>query len=79
VPLINVPLHRAEHGIHVQVQAGRPPVYTGVGQDHVINENLGVRAHSGNDVLEDLLRLFIGPVVEDGAEVVEPSSCSGVS
>lgn len=79
MPLVNIPLHRAEHGIHVQIQAGRPPVYAGVGQYHVVNQNLGVRAHGGNDVLEDLLRLVIGPVVENCAEVVETSSYSSMS
>ena len=50
MPLINIPLHRAEHSIHVQIQAGRPPVYTCVGQGHVIDQNLGVRAHGGSDI-----------------------------
>ena len=79
MPLIHVPLHGPEHGIHVQIQTRRPPMHARIRQHHVVNQDLGVRAQSGDEVLEDLLRLVIGPVMEDSAEVVEASAWFRVS
>lgn len=79
VPLVHIALHRAEHSKHVQIHTGRPSVNTCVWQYHVINQDPGVRAHSGDNIFEDLLRLIIRPVVEDSAKVIEPSSFARVS
>jgi hypothetical protein len=41
------------------------------GQDHLVDEDVGVDAHGGEEVLEYLGGGGVGPVVEDGVEIVE--------
>lgn len=41
-----------------------------VGQYHLIDQNLRIGPHGTDDVLEYRLRFVVGPVVQDGAEIV---------
>lgn len=67
-PVVLVPLHGAQHRVHVQVQRRRPPVHARVGQHHLVSEDLGPGRHGGNQAAQDLCPFLVLPVVQDGGD-----------
>ena len=77
-PLRARALPRSESRHHGQVHLGRLPVHARVREDHFVEQDGGIGTHGCDDVLENLAAFMVGPVVEDGAEVVEFGPCAVV-
>jgi hypothetical protein len=74
VPVTRSALGRRKVGHHYDVQTGSFPVRISIGDHILIDENLAVAAlHSGDDIIQDLLTVRVGPVVENGMHVVSAS------
>lgn len=75
-PLILRPLDGTKHHHHLEVLAGRPDGSTRVGNDHLVDDDLRAGPQSRRQVLKNLDRLVVGPVVQDRPEVVVGSALS---
>ena len=51
-------------------------MHASVREDHFVEQDGGIRTHGCDDVSEDLAAFVVGPVVENGAEIVELCACA---
>lgn len=76
-PLALRPLLPGVHGHHLDVEAGREQRTALVGQDELVEQELGVALlHGGHRLREDLEAHVVGPVVHDEVEEVYSGACS---
>ena len=56
---------------HCQADLGRLPVHIRVQEDHFVEQDDGLWTHSWYDVLQNLAKLVIWPVMDHRSEVIE--------
>lgn len=70
-PLLDGTLAGAQRSHHSKINSSCLPGDPGIGQDHLINQYLGLGTRSRDKLFQDSYALLVGPVVEDLTEVVE--------
>lgn len=83
LPLLDGPLLAVEHGQHAQIQRREHLVVpvadlAGLRQHALVDEDLGSGLERGNEVLDELDDVLVGPVEQDGAEHVEVGAVVGL-